>query len=117
MRETPKHDNTAKHHPTGSCVTGGSDLNPHSCPSKPLPIGAGAGSQHYVVLLVPLQKPGLDGLALAFEIISQAKAVVGPSPMAWLGPAYLGPAWLGPQPETGPGTALLLKKVISDHDP
>jgi len=36
---------------------------------------------------MPFQKPGLDGLALASEIVSQAKAVIGPSPMARLGPA------------------------------
>ena len=52
------------------------------------------------------QKPGLDGLALAFEIVGRAKAVVEPSLMAWLGPAYFGPAWLGPWPEAGPRTAL-----------
>jgi hypothetical protein len=64
---------------------------------------------HYLdtmVLVMPFQKPGLDGLALAFEILSRAKAVVGPSLMARLGLAYLGPAWLGPRPEAGPGTAL-----------
>jgi hypothetical protein len=45
-------------------------------------------------------------LALAFEIVSQAKAIVGLSLVALLGPAYLGLAWLGLQPEAGPGTAL-----------
>ena len=51
-------------------------------------------------------KPGLDGLASAFETSGQAKANVGPSPMAWLGPAYLGLARPGPWPDAGLGTAL-----------
>lgn len=59
-----------------------------------------------MVFVLPFQKPRLDGLALAFEIVGPAKAIVEPSHMAWLGPAYLGPAWLGPRPEAGPGTAL-----------
>ena len=57
-------------------------------------------------LVIPFQKLGLDGLALAFEILSRAKAVVGLALMARLGLAYLGLAWLGSQPEAGPGTAL-----------
>jgi hypothetical protein len=61
-----------------------------------------------MVLELPFQKPGLDGLALAFEIIGRAKAIVGLSLMAWLGPAYFGWARLGPRPEAGPGTALAM---------
>ena len=53
-------------------------------------------------------KLGLDGLALAFETSGRAKANVGPSPMARLGPAYLGLAQPSPWPEARPGTALVL---------
>ena len=49
-----------------------------------------------------VEKPGLDGLALAFETLGQAKANVGLSPMAQLGPAYLGLARPSPWPEAGP---------------
>jgi hypothetical protein len=49
-----------------------------------------------VVLVLPFQKPRLDGLAL---IVGQAKAIIEPSLMAWFDPAYLGLAWLGPRPE------------------
>ena len=45
------------------------------------------------------KKPGLDGLALAFEILSRAKAIIRPS-------LWLGLAWLGPWPEARPSTAL-----------
>jgi len=40
-------------------------------------------------LVIPFQKPGLDGLALAFENLSRAKAVVGPS----LRPGLARPNW------------------------
>jgi hypothetical protein len=59
-----------------------------------------------IVRRLRTQKPGLDGLALAFKIVSRAKDLVGPSCMARLGPAYSGPAWPGSRPEAGPGTAL-----------
>ena len=55
-----------------------------------------------------VEKPWLDGLALAFETSSRAKANIGPSPMARLGLAYLGLAWPGPWPEARPGTALMV---------
>jgi hypothetical protein len=38
---------------------------------------------------MPFQKPGLDGLALAFEIVGRAKAVVGPH--SW--PGLARPNW------------------------
>jgi hypothetical protein len=39
-------------------------------------------------LVVPFQKPGLDGLALAFEIGGRAKAIIRPSLLARLGSAH-----------------------------
>jgi hypothetical protein len=38
--------------------------------------------------------------------LSRAKAVVGPSPMAWLGLAQTGPAWPGSWLWARPGTSL-----------
>ena len=49
---------------------------------------------------VPKLQP--DGLAPAFQIPSQAKAISGPSPLAWL----------GSQSEAGPSTALCLSLYI-----
>ena len=54
-----------------------------------------------MVFVLPFQKPRLDGLALAFEIVGPAKAIVEPSHMAWLGPAYLGQLGLAHGPKPG----------------
>jgi hypothetical protein len=63
------------------------------------------------------QKPRLDSSALAFQILSWAKAVTGLSPLARLGLAYFGLAWLGSQPEAGPSTALDMLCKIDKLNP
>ena len=52
------------------------------------------------------EKPWPDSLALAFQNMSLAKAIIEAIALAWLSLAYFGLARLSLQPEAGPGTTL-----------
>ena len=61
-----------------------------------------------------LKSHGLSLWLWLSATLSWAKAIAGPSPMAWLGPAETGLAWPGSQLWAGPGKSLLtrLKKTL-----
>jgi hypothetical protein len=50
---------------------------------------------------------GLSQRLWLFATLSQAKALAGPAPLAWLGLAQTGPAWPGFRLKAGLGTSLL----------